>query len=64
MITERLSMLGNLTRSFISHKDDVVFKFFNEAKRINKTSVIKYSESTLKKYNNRLTRTKDKITSI
>ena len=52
MITERLSMLGNLTRSFISHKDDVVFKFFNEAKRINKTSVIKYSESTLKKYNN------------
>jgi hypothetical protein len=51
MIAERLSMLGNLTKTFISHKDDVVFKFFNESKRISKTSEIKYSKSTLEKYN-------------
>jgi hypothetical protein len=52
MITERLSMLGNLTRSFISAKDDVVVQYLNEAKKIKKTSTIKYSKSTLKKYNN------------
>ena len=51
MITERLSMLGNLTRSFVSHKDDVVSNFFNEAKKINKNTTIKYSQKTLSKYN-------------
>ena len=51
MITERVSMLRNLTKTFISPKEDIVYKFFNDTKKISKASELKYSQRTLEKYN-------------
>lgn len=51
MITERISMLGNLTRTFMSLKSDVALDYINETQKIKRNCNINYSEKTLKKYN-------------
>lgn len=52
MITERISILGNITKSLLNHKEDIVYKFFNDAKKLERESSIHFSPKLKKKYDN------------
>lgn len=51
MISEKISVLGNMTKSFFNHREDIVYKFFNDAKKIHAESKIQVNPKVIAKYN-------------
>lgn len=61
MTMPRISILGNLSKSILSNKKDIVRHYFSQAKKIQRTTILNFSEKDLKKYCNFIRWTKEEI---
>ena len=61
MISEKISILSNMTRSYFNHKEDIVFRFFNDAKKIHAESKININSKVISQYNKLVNWQKDSI---